>query len=261
MDKQLMMFEGRHEIIVLFAEDVNFKFEGDFIISAKDVAVVLEYQGESATNHVLKFCKEKHVYHVSNSNILNRSVRRLHNTGEKFISNFALNRALGQSGQPKADVFQDWIYEDMIPTVQKTGGYVANDDLFVNTYLTHADEQTKLIFRATLETVRTQNQKITVMAPKADYFDALVDRNLLTSFRTTAQELHVFEGKFIEWLIDENYIYRDRKQELKAYAPYVPSLFDYKEWDNRQKAGVQTMITPKGRETFRLLVPAEIKKK
>lgn len=130
--KAMIQFEGQHSILVLMPEDVNIPFKGDFIISAKDVATVLEYQGEKATANVLKFCKEEHIYSVSNSNILNRNVRNLHNTGEKFISNLSLNRVLGQSGQPKAIPFQDWIYEDMLPSVQKTGQYAlpgADSDL------------------------------------------------------------------------------------------------------------------------------------
>lgn len=130
--KAMIQFEGQHSILVLMPEDVNIPFKGDFIISAKDEATVLEYQGEKATANVLKFCKEEHIYSVSNSNILNRNVRNLHNTGEKFISNLSLNRVLGQSGQPKAIPFQDWIYEDMLPSVQKTGQYAlpgADSDL------------------------------------------------------------------------------------------------------------------------------------
>jgi prophage antirepressor-like protein len=108
---------------MLLPDEVNFSFVGDFIISAKDVANVLEYEGDRATNHVLKFCKEAHVYQVRNSDILNENVRRLNNAGEKFISNLSLNRVLGQSGQPKAITFQDWLYEDMLPSVQQTGQY------------------------------------------------------------------------------------------------------------------------------------------
>ncbi|WP_410512080.1 Bro-N domain-containing protein [Paenibacillus sp. BR2-3] len=121
--KLTLQFEGKHTVLTLLATDVNIPFKGDFIISAKDVAAVLEYQGEKATANVLKFCKEEHIYLVSNSDILNRNVRKLHNTGEKFISNLSLNRVLGQSGQPKAIPFQDWIYEDMLPSVQMTGQY------------------------------------------------------------------------------------------------------------------------------------------
>ncbi|MEC0171139.1 Bro-N domain-containing protein [Paenibacillus graminis] len=119
----LAFFEGNRPVMILFPADVNIPFAGDFIISAKDVAGVLEYQGKTATSNVLKFCKEDHIYDVSDSNLLNREVRKLHNTGEKFISNLSLNRVLGQSGQPKAMPFQDWIYEDMMPSVQKTGSY------------------------------------------------------------------------------------------------------------------------------------------
>jgi len=121
--KLALKFEDKHPVLSLLPEDENIPFRGDFIISAKDVAAVLEYQGESATNEVLKFCKPEQVYLVKNSNMANRDVRKLHNTGEKFISNLSLNRVLGQSGQPKALPFQDWIYEDMLPSVQKTGQY------------------------------------------------------------------------------------------------------------------------------------------
>lgn len=56
--------------------------------------------------------------------------------------------------------FRKWVTGEIIPTIRKTGGYVANEDLFINTYLPFADEQTKLLFRATLDTVRKQNELI-----------------------------------------------------------------------------------------------------
>lgn len=118
-----VLFEGRHEVLILFLDDVAFSFKGDFIIRAKDVADILEYKGASATNEVLKFCKDEHIHLVRNSDMVNRHIRKLNNAGEKFISNFSLNRVLGQSNQPKAEPFQDWLYEDMLPSVQQTGTY------------------------------------------------------------------------------------------------------------------------------------------
>ena len=52
-------------------------------------------------------------------------------------------------------------------------------------------------------------------------------------------------------------MYRDQKGKLKPYAAYVPELFELKEWERNGKADVQTLITPKGRETFRLLLKKE----
>jgi len=95
-----------------------------------------------------------------------------------------------------------------------------------------------------------------IMQPKAEYFDELVDRNLLTNFRDTAKALKVGERRFINFLLDKKYIYRDKKGKLKPYADKNNGLFEIKETMNDKTGwvGTQTLITPKGRETFRLLI-------
>ena len=95
-----------------------------------------------------------------------------------------------------------------------------------------------------------------IMKPKADYFDELVDRNLLTNFRETAKQLEVGEKKFINFLIEHKYIYRDKRGKLMPYADKNKGLFEVKETynDKTKWSGTQTLITPKGRETFRLLM-------
>ena len=158
------------------------------------------------------------------------------------------------SRKSEAKEFKRWVTHEVLPSIRKTGGYVANDDLFINTYLPFADEQTKITFRATLALVRKQNEQIAAMKPKVEYFDALVERNLLTNFRDTAKELSIKERDFIHWLLEKRYVYRDQKGKLKPYAQFVPELFQLKEWTRNNKADVQTLITPKGRETFRLLI-------
>jgi prophage antirepressor-like protein len=122
------------------------------------------------------------------------------------------------SRKPEAKHFKRWITHEVLPSIRKTGGYVANEDMFIQTYLPHADDHTKLMFRATLETVRKQNEQMAIMQPKADYFDRLVDRNLLTNFRDTAKELEIGQRTFINWLLDKGFIYRDQKDKLKPYG-------------------------------------------
>ena len=94
-----------------------------------------------------------------------------------------------------------------------------------------------------------------IMQPKADYFDELVERGLLTNFRETAKQLGIPPKKFVNWLIEHKYLYRDKKGKLLAYENKNNGLFELKECVNErtQWAGVQTLVTPKGRETFRLL--------
>lgn len=156
---QLTTFAG-NEIMILAKDDVNFDFMGDFIISAKAVATVLEYRGEKATSNVLKFCKDNHIYAVNNSNLLNRNVRKLHSTGEKFISNLSLNRVLGQSNQPKAEEFQDWLYEEVVPSVQKHGGYLTPDK--VEEVLLNPDTIIQLATQLKQEREKRQELALTV---------------------------------------------------------------------------------------------------
>lgn len=110
-----------------------------------------------------------------------------------------------------------------------------------------------------IKRLETENAFLTVsnqiMQPKADYFDELVDRNLLTSFRETAKQFEVKEKDFIGLLLDKKYIYRDKKGKLQPYANKNDGLFEIKECfnDKTNWSGTQTLITPKGRETFRLL--------
>lgn len=96
-----------------------------------------------------------------------------------------------------------------------------------------------------------------IMQPKADYFDELVERNTLTNFRETAKELGVPQQKFIRFLLDRKYIYRDKRGKLLPYEEKNRGLFEVKESFNEKTlwSGTQTLVTPKGRETFRLLCP------
>ena len=77
------------------------------------------------------------------------------------------------SRKPEAKAFKRWITHDVIPTIRKTGGYVNDDEMFIKTYLPQADEQTKLLFKATLETMKSLNSKIEQDKPKVLFADAV----------------------------------------------------------------------------------------
>lgn len=109
------------------------------------------------------------------------------------------------------------------------------------------------------ERVFRLEEENTTLKPKAQYFDAVIDRNLLTNFRTFASELHIKQTVLVQFLLDKKYLYRDTQGKLKPYAERNTGLFEVKEFVNHGNGhtGTQTLITPKGRETFRLLLEAE----
>ena len=158
-----------------------------------------------------------------------------------------------------AEAFQAKIADEVIPSIRKHGGYIAGqetmspEELMASALL--MAQKTIEARDARISALTVQNQ---IMAPKAEYFDAIVDRNLLTSFRETAKQLGIGERVFITFLLDKKYLYRDQKGKLQPRADKNDGLFELKECVNEKTgwAGTQTLITPKGRETFRLLTQA-----
>lgn len=174
----------------------------------------------------------------------------------KFITEGDIYRLIAHSKLPSAERFERWVFDEILPSIRKHGAYMTEDVL--EQALASPDFLIELATR--LKTEKAKNAQLTVsnqiMQPKAEYFDMLVDRNLLTGIRDTAKELGVRQNDFVRFLLDKGYLFRTKKGKLRPYATYVDSgLFEMKEFVN-DKTGytdTQTMITPKGKETFRLL--------
>ena len=174
----------------------------------------------------------------------------------KFITEGDVYRLIAHSKLSGAERFERWVFDEVLPSIRKHGAYLTEDVL--EQALTSPDFLIELATR--LKTEKAKNAQLTVsnqiMQPKADYFDMLVDRNLLTGIRDTAKELGIRQNDFVRFLLDKGYLFRTKKGKLRPYATYVDSgLFEMKEFVN-DKTGymdTQTLITPKGKETFRLL--------
>lgn len=185
-------------------------------------------------------------------------------SGETNIVNeYGLYTLILGSRKKEAKEFKRWITHEVIPSIRKHGGYIAGQE-----QMTDEEIMAKAVLMANSkiqelnhknQQLEMQNSQLTVvneiMKPKAEYFDDLVDRNLLTSFRETAKTLGIKEQTFIKFLLEHKYIYRDKKGKIQPFAEKNKGLFEMKESKNEKTGwvGTQTLITPKGRETFRLL--------
>jgi prophage antirepressor-like protein len=172
------------------------------------------------------------------------------------VNESGLYHVILRSDKPEAAPFRKWVTSEVLPSIRKNGGYIAGQE-----QLTPQELMAKalMVAQKTLADREARISELTVqnniMAPKAEYFDELVDRNMLTSFRDTAKELGVKPKTFVNWLLEKKFIYRDQKGKLMPREDKNNGLFEVKEAknDKTQWSGVQTLITPKGRETFRLL--------
>ncbi|MGG4029872.1 phage antirepressor KilAC domain-containing protein [Bacillus subtilis] len=152
-----------------------------------------------------------------------------------------------------AEQFQDWLAIEVIPTIRKTGGYVANDELFIQTYLPQADENTKLLFKTTLHTMKEQSKQIETMKPKVIFAEAVESSEssvLVGELAKIIQQNGVDIGpnKLFQWLRDNGYLIRKKGESfnLPTQRSMDMGLFEIKKRTVSNLDGsIRTTRTPK----------------
>ncbi len=174
-----------------------------------------------------------------------------------IINESGLYNVILRSDKPEAKPFRKWVTSEVLPSIRRTGGYIAGqENLTPEELMAKAlmvAQKTLAEREARIADLTVQNQ---IMQPKASYFDELVERGTLTNFRETAKQLGIPPKRFVAFLMEKKYVYRDKRGKLLPYEAKNDGLFELKESynDKTQWSGTQTLITPKGRETFRLLM-------
>lgn len=240
---ELMIFNSPE-----FGEIRTIDENGSVLFCGNDVAKALGYQNPS--RDVQRHCKA--ISERCTTDTVGRQQSML------FIPESDLYRLVFSSKLPTAEKFTDWVTSEVLPSIRRHGGYInGQQDMTAEELLSRALKVADSMLadrEARISHLSVQNQ---IMSPKADYFDQLVERNTLTNFRETAKQLGAPPQSFVRFLLDMKYIYRDKKGKLLPYEDKNNGLFEVKECLNEktQWSGTQTLITPKGRETFRLLYP------
>lgn len=228
-----------------FGEVRTLEENGEVLFCGSDVAVALGYA--KPRNAIGTHCK----------GALKRGILTAGGNQEMtFIPEGDVYRLIARSKLPGAEQFERWVFDEVLPSIRKNGGYIAGQEAMTAEELM---AKALLVAKKTIEEKEAELSRKQVenaiMAPKADYFDELVDRNLLTGIRETAKELGVKQKVFVDFLLDKKYLHRSKSGKLTPTDGKGDGLFEMKECFNEKTswAGTQVMVTPKGRETFRLL--------
>ena len=129
------------------------------------------------------------------------------------------------SKKPEARAFKRWITHEVIPSIRKHGAYMTD------ALLTRMDEHPELISEY-IGKLRAENAKANAarealkkaeaenarLAPKASYYDSFVGVESVTCLRYTAKELGVPQKKFIGYLLEKGYVFRDRHRSDRVFV-------------------------------------------
>lgn len=113
----LMIFEG-NEVEV-------FEWNGQVLFNPRHVAECLGIK--NVKDNISKM-NEKQVIKLTNSKVGITDFRKLHNTGENFLTESGVYKLIFKSKKKEAEKFQDWVTDEVLPSIRKHGMY-ATDDL------------------------------------------------------------------------------------------------------------------------------------
>ena len=219
--------------------------DGEFFFIGKEVAEKLGYaRGRKAVlDHVDAEDRDEVPFQDA--------IGRMQKTS--IINESGLYSLILSSKLPQAKEFKRWVTTEVLPSIRKNGGYIKNQE-----HMSNEEILANAVLLAN-NLIAEKEKIIEDLEPKAKYFDELVDNNLLTNFRNTAKELHIPQKVFIQFLIDKELIYRDKKNRLLPYAKNNKGYFEVKEWckEGSEAVGIQTFVTPKGRNYLLLLIGGE----
>lgn len=110
--ENLMIFEG-HNMEV-------FEFDGQVLFNPKHVAEIL---GIADVKSSTRNFNSKQLIKVKNSDVHNMHFRKLNNAGENFLTESGVYKLIFRSHKPEAERFSDWVTDEVLPSIRKTGSY------------------------------------------------------------------------------------------------------------------------------------------
>lgn len=172
------------------------------------------------------------------------------------ISEPGLYQLAGESKLPSAEPFQDWVYEEVLPTIRKHGAYMtdakAQDVLSGNglaDLLLQAGNQIKQL-ESEKEVMQVELAEAT---EKTRYLDLILDSPDELIVKQIAQDYGMSAVKFNQILNKLRIQYKQNNQWL-LYSKYQGKgyirsrTFNYIGNDNKQHTRINTCWTQKGRE-------------
>lgn len=208
---------------------------GKTLFCAVDVAKALGYK--DPTNAVKQHCDEDGVAFHHLTDKLGRE------QNAKFINEGNVYRLIVHSNLPSAKAFEHWVFDEVLPSIRRNGGYIAgqeevsDDELFARAILVaqrKIEEKDQRINALEAEN-KVQAQQIAADAPKVVFANAVATSkssilvgDLAKLLRQNGIEMG--QKRLFTWLRDNGYLMkRGESYNMPTQQSMERGLFEIKE--------------------------------
>ncbi len=220
----------------------------------KDIATVLGYA--NASKAVSTHCK-----HIRKEMIAHSQNGKMVKTQTSLINEGDLYRLIISSKLPNADKFENWVFDEVLPSIRKTGGYIphdenmSDDEIMARALLVAQktiEEKSKLLQQAK-ETIEDMKPKALVGECLEVSKDSILVRELAKILKQNG--IDIGQNRLFEWLRDNGYLIKTGSDKnMPTQRAMNLKLFEVKHTNmicnGETKIRKTTMVTGKGINYF-----------
>ena len=191
---------------------------------AKDVATALGYA--DTADAIQRHCK-------SGKKVFRPHANGIGGVNMVFIAEKDVYRLIMRSNLPDAEKFQDWVCDEVLPTIRKHGAYMTQDviertlqdpDYLIQLATTLKEEKQKRIEAESVAAKRgliieEQQKELTEAAPKVEYHDKVLSSQGYLTVNMIAASIGISDRKLNKLLCEWGVQYKE-SGSYQLYAPY-----------------------------------------
>lgn len=174
---------------------------GKILFVASDVAKALGYK--DTINAIKQHCRWVVKHNIPHPQSKDKTIE------VNVIPEGDIYRLVAHSQLPGAEKFESWVFDEVLPTIRQTGGYINNSDKFVDMYFDEMPEEQKNVMRGLLNSIEEKQKKIKTLQSENSL---LAQKNLEWADRPLINALVRAYGHSIG--DDYQTAWRDFKKEL-----------------------------------------------
>ena len=170
------------------------------------------------------------------------------NVETSFIPEGDVYRLIVRSRLPEAEKFERWLFDEVVPSIRKTGGYIpvnSQDDEV--TIMAKAHRILERTLQEKDNIIEAKSKALQIAQPKADKYDKLISADGYLSFNVAAKQLGTGRNRLMKLLRDKGILFRDGLSNIasQTYCERGYFVVKYSVGKNGYACGV-TKVTPKG---------------
>lgn len=240
---ELKIFKNRE-----FGQIRTVEIDGKPYFVGKDVATALGYK--DTTNALKQHCRGVVKHHLIDNLGRNQEVN--------VITEGDIYRLVVKSQLPSAEKFENWVFDEVLPSIRKHGMY-AKDELLDNPDLLISVATELKAERARSMALKSDNER---MRPKEVFADAVATSHTSILIGDLAKLLKqngvdIGQKRFFEWLRNNGYLIRRKGNDwnMPTQRAMEMELFEVKEStvnnpDGSVRINRTTKVTGKGQQYF-----------